>query len=160
MAVTDRGPLPVPLPLRADDPVDLLLQQLPEHTEPDLDRQRQQPLPRRPHQLPQRLLHALREHGLIVDRLSDRYVALHGGSSFDLGRIAHHAPTRSGRAGGTAVTSKFYEPRDNLGMEHNPKQADRLQVPSIVAVSKQGGLRRDFGRRSPAGREPESDLAG
>ena len=40
--------------------------------------------------------------------------ALHGGSSFDLDRIAHHAPTKSGRAGGTAVTSKFYEPRDNL----------------------------------------------
>jgi len=28
--------------------------------------------------------------------------------------IAHHAPTRSGRDGGTAVTSKFHEHRDNL----------------------------------------------
>ena len=82
VAVTDRGPLRVPLALRADDLVDLLLQQLSEHTEPDLDRQRQQSLLRRPHQLPQRLLHALREHGLIADRLRDRYVARHGGSSF------------------------------------------------------------------------------
>src|SRR5205807_2297932 len=71
MAVTDRAPLPVPLPLRPDELADLLLQELPEHTEPNLDRQRQQPLLRSPDQLPQRLLHALREHGLIPRRLSD-----------------------------------------------------------------------------------------
>jgi hypothetical protein len=59
-------------------------------------------------------LHALGEHGLITDRLRDRYVATHGGSSFGSWRIAHHAPTRSGRAGGTAVTSNFYTLRDNL----------------------------------------------
>ena len=35
---------------------------------------------------PQTLLHALGKHALIIDRLSDRYVALHGGSSFNLGR--------------------------------------------------------------------------
>jgi hypothetical protein len=29
-------------------------------------------------------------------------------------RIARHAPTESGRVGGTAVTSKFYERWDNL----------------------------------------------
>ncbi len=70
--------------------------------------------PSGPDQLPQRFLHPLREHSLLHGRLRDRYVATHGGSSFDLVRVAHHAPTRSGRAGGTAVTSKFYEPRDNL----------------------------------------------
>jgi hypothetical protein len=85
MAMPDRSPIPVPAALRADELVDLLLQQLPQHTEPDLDRQRQQPLPRCPNQLPQRLLDALWEHGLIVDRLGDRYVAPHGSSSFDLG---------------------------------------------------------------------------
>ena len=114
MAMTDRDTIRVVLTLRADDLLDLGLKQLPKHPQPDLDRQRQQSLSRRPNQLPERLLHPLREHGLTTDRLSDRYVALHGGSSFDLGRIARHAPTTSGRAGGTAVTSKFYEPRDNL----------------------------------------------
>ena len=44
-------------------------QQLFEHAEPNLDRQRQQPLLRSPHQLPQGLLHALGEHALMVDRL-------------------------------------------------------------------------------------------
>ena len=66
MPVADRGPLPVPLALRADDLLNLRLQQLVQHPQPDLDRQREQPLPRCPDQLPQRLLHALREHGLIV----------------------------------------------------------------------------------------------
>jgi len=46
----------------------------------------------------------------------ERYVALHGGSSFDLCRITAHAGSGSGRGGGTAVF-KFYELRDNLG-EH------------------------------------------
>jgi hypothetical protein len=55
-----------------------------------------------------------REHGLIIDRLSDRYVALHGGSSFDLAGSPARLPPGAERAGGTAVTSKFYEPRDNL----------------------------------------------
>ena len=97
-----------------DELIDLLLQQLPQHAEPDLDREREQSLLRCPHQLPQCLLHALQEHALILGRLGDRYVALHGGSPFDLVRIAHHAPTNSRRAGGTAVTSKFNEPQDNL----------------------------------------------
>ena len=45
------------LALRADDFVDLLFQQLGQHTEPDADAQRQQSLLRRPDQLPQRLPH-------------------------------------------------------------------------------------------------------
>jgi hypothetical protein len=81
---------------------------------PDLDRQREQSLSRCPEQLPERLLHPLREHALVVDRLGDRYVAHHGGSSFDLAGSPATLPTRSGQAGGTAVTSNFYEPRDNL----------------------------------------------
>src|ERR1035437_7373065 len=112
--MADRRPVGVPLPLRTDELADLQLQQLSQHTEPNLDRQRQKSLLRCPNQLSQCLLHALREHGLIADRLGDRYVALHGGSSFRSCRIARHAPIQSGRAGGTAVTSKFYEPRDNL----------------------------------------------
>ena len=86
VAVTHRGTARVVLALRAHDLRDLHVQQLAQHAEPDLDRQRQQPFLRCPDQLPQSVLHALREHGLIVDRLGDRYVALHGGSSFDLGR--------------------------------------------------------------------------
>ena len=46
-------------------------------------------------------------------RLSDRYVALHGGSSFDLGRSPVTLPPGADGPGGTAVTSNFYEPRDN-----------------------------------------------
>ena len=84
MAVTDSAPVGVPLPLRTHDIVDLLFHQLGQHPEPDADAQRQKPFLRCPDQLAQRFLHALREHGLITGRLSDRYVALHGGSSFDL----------------------------------------------------------------------------
>ena len=95
--MTHRRPLGVPLALRTDDIVDLLVHQLLQHAEPDADAQREQPLLRCPDQLPQRFLHALREHGLITGRLSDRYVATHGGSSLDLCRIAANAPNRSGR---------------------------------------------------------------
>jgi len=114
MAMADRGTIGVPLPLRADGPLDLLLEQLHKHPEPDLDRQSQQPLPRSPHKLAQRLLHPLGQHGLITGRLRDRYGLTHGGSSFGLGRSTRHAPTTSGRAGGTAVTSNFYAPWGNL----------------------------------------------
>jgi hypothetical protein len=38
VAVTDRCPVRVPLALRADDPVDLQLEQLVQNTEPDLNR--------------------------------------------------------------------------------------------------------------------------
>jgi hypothetical protein len=86
VAVAHSGPVRVPLPLRAHNVVDLLLHQLGENTESHADAERQQPFLRYPDQPPQRLLHTLREHGFIVDRLRDRYVALHGGSSFDLGR--------------------------------------------------------------------------
>jgi hypothetical protein len=111
--MADRSPIPIPLPRGADQLLDLMLKQLPEHTEPDLDRKREQPLLRSPDQLPHRLLHALREHASSL--IASATGTLHfTGSSFDHVRIAHHAPTGSGRAGGTAVTSKCYEPRDNL----------------------------------------------
>src|ERR1700733_11583048 len=84
--MADRGPVPVPLAFRADELFDLLLQQVPQHAEPDLDRQRDQPLLRYPNQLPQCLLHAPREPALPPRPLGARYVALHGGSSLDLAR--------------------------------------------------------------------------
>jgi hypothetical protein len=102
------------LALRADDVIDLLFHELSQYAEPNTNAERQQPFLRCPNQLAERFLDTLREHGLLHGRLSDRYGLLHGGSSFGLGRSAHHAPTRSGWAGGTAVTSKFYERRDNL----------------------------------------------
>jgi hypothetical protein len=49
-----------------------------------------------------------------MDRLGDRYVALHGGSSFDLAGSPLTLPPEADGPGGTAVTTKFYEPRDNL----------------------------------------------
>jgi len=84
VTMTHSAPIRVPAPLRADDIIDLLLHQLAQNTEPDTDAERQQPFLRCPDQLAQSFLHALREHGLIAGRLRDRYVALHGGSSFDL----------------------------------------------------------------------------
>jgi hypothetical protein len=114
MTVTDRGPVAVPPALRADDLVDLLLHHRAQHTEPDPDRQGEQPLLRCPDQLAQRLLHAFREHGLLHGRLRDRYVATHGGSSFDLGRSPVTLPRGADEPGGTAVTSNFYTRRDNL----------------------------------------------
>ncbi len=48
VTMTDRGAIPVPLPPRADELVDLLLQQLAQHPQPDLDRQREKPLPAPP----------------------------------------------------------------------------------------------------------------
>ena len=114
VAMPDRRPLGVVLALRADDIVDLLGHQLLEHAKPDADAQRQQPFLRCPDQLAQRFLHALREHGLIAGRLSDRYVATHGGSSLIFGGSPRTLPSGADAAGGTAVTSKFYETRDNL----------------------------------------------
>ncbi len=95
--VTHRDPIGVLLAPRAHDLDDFLFQQLDQHAEADADAQRQQPLSRRAHQLPERLLHALRQHDLLTARLRERYVASHGGSSFDLRRIAPNAPNRSGR---------------------------------------------------------------
>jgi len=100
--VTNRGALRVVLALRADDVDDFLFQQLGQHAEPDADAQGEQPFLGRADQLPERLLHALRQHDLFVARLRERYVAPHGGSSLSIFRITRHAPKRSGREGGTA----------------------------------------------------------
>ena len=81
VAMTHRRPLGVVLALQTDDIVDLLGHQLLEHAEPDADAERKQSVLRCPDQLPQRLLHTLRKHSLITGRLSDRYVATHGGFS-------------------------------------------------------------------------------
>src|SRR5439155_18219516 len=105
--------LRVVLALRADDLDDFLFQQLGQDAEADADTQRQQPLLRRADQLPERLLHTLRQHDLVT-RLGERYGALHGGSSLSIFPITRHAPKRSGREGGTADLRKFYELRDNL----------------------------------------------
>jgi hypothetical protein len=102
MAVTHRDPISDVPAFRADDVDNLLFQQLGQHARPDTDAQRKQPLLRRADQLPQRLLHARRQHDLLVARLSERYVPIHGGSSFDLRRIGPNAPKRSGQDGGTA----------------------------------------------------------
>ena len=97
VAVTHSHALRVVLALRADDVIDLLLHQRAQHAQPDTDAEREQPLLRSPNELPQRLLHAHRQNSFFPGRLRDRYVLIHGGSSFDLGRIAAHAPNQSGR---------------------------------------------------------------
>ena len=79
--VTNGDALRVVLALRADDLHDLFLEQLGEHAQPDADAQREQPLLGRPDQLPERLLHARRQHDFVHARLRERYVPIHGGSS-------------------------------------------------------------------------------
>jgi hypothetical protein len=52
VAVTKSDPVRIVPPLRADDLLDVRLEQLAQDPQPDLDRQRQQPLSRYPDQLP------------------------------------------------------------------------------------------------------------
>ena len=97
MAVAHRGAVPIVLALRADDLAYLLLHQLGHHAEPDAHAQREQPLLCCVDELAKRLLHSSRQRELRGRGLRDRYGLLHGGSSFDLWRIAAHAPNQSGR---------------------------------------------------------------
>ena len=76
MAVAHRGALRVVLALRADHLDDLLFHQLGEHAEPDADAQREQPLLRSADQLPERLLHPRRQHGLRRDARPARAIRL------------------------------------------------------------------------------------
>jgi hypothetical protein len=135
VTVPDRGPVRIVLALQAHDVIYLLFHQLGQHAEPDADTQREQALLRCPDQLAQRFLDALREHSLLHGRLRDRYVATHGGSSFDLWRITANAPIGSGRGGGTAVTSKFYEPRGNLlALAGDKYFSSRVAAPTAQVV--------------------------
>ena len=97
--VTYRAPLPVMAALRAHDLDDLFFHQLGQHSQADTDAEREQPLLRSTDQLAERFLHPDRQHSLRSGHdLPERYgFLLHGGSSFDLGRIASNAPNRSGR---------------------------------------------------------------
>jgi len=102
VAVAHRDPIGILPAPRAYDLDDFLFHQLGQHAEPDADRQRQQSLPRSSNQLTQRLLHARGQHSLLSvlsgHGLRERYgCLLHGGSSFDLRRIASNAPKRNGR---------------------------------------------------------------
>ena len=82
MAVTHRRTAGIVLALRPDDLIDLVFHQLGEHAKPDPNAEREQPLLRSAHQLPKRLLHACRQHDFVHARLRERYVPIHGGSSF------------------------------------------------------------------------------
>jgi hypothetical protein len=64
MAVTHRRPLRELRVLGPNDIVDLGLEHLAEHAEPDADAQREQAVLRRVHQLAERLLHARRQREL------------------------------------------------------------------------------------------------
>jgi len=84
VAVAHRRAVAIVTALRPDDLLDFLFHQLGEHAEADTDAQCQQPLLRSADQLPQRLLHPQRQHGLRHDPgRGKRYgFLLHGGSSF------------------------------------------------------------------------------
>ena len=64
VTVTLRDPVRIVLALRADDLVDLELHQLMHDAEPDTDAEREQPLPRCPHELAERLLNWRRQRTL------------------------------------------------------------------------------------------------
>ena len=129
MAVAVCGAVGVVAALRAHHLVELLLHQLVKDPQPDTDRQREQSLLRGAGELAERFLHTRGQRALRL-LLSgrdgrDRYVALHGGSSFDLCRITAHAASGSGRGGGTAVF-KFYELRDILDEQDDASTAPLL----------------------------------
>ena len=116
VAMTHRDPIGVLPALRADHLDDLFLHQLGQHTEPDTDAQRQQPLPRGPR--PARPAPPAHERATRPPsrsrparpiRSSPRRFLL-----FDLGRIAPNAPNRSAR-GRRDRRLKFYEPRTTSG---------------------------------------------
>lgn len=64
MAVADRDAVGVVLALEADDLVDLKVHQLVHDAQPDTDTEREQPLPRCPDELAQRLLSLRRQRTL------------------------------------------------------------------------------------------------
>lgn len=76
---------------------------------------------------------AARSRAPSAERVLDRCVATHGGSSFDLGRSPATLPRGADGPGGTAVTSNFYEPRDNLEACRRP-----LHEAGWVATALQG----------------------
>jgi hypothetical protein len=84
-----RGAVSVVLALRTDDLVDLRFHQLMHDPQPDADAEREQPLPRRPNELPERLLDLRWERTLRrLQRRHDlrRGYLLHRGSSCPPGR--------------------------------------------------------------------------
>src|SRR5664279_5507697 len=103
MAVAHRGALRVIGVLGADDLIQLGLHHLAEHAQPDTDAERQQPFLRRAGQLPQRVLHSLRQYVLRACVLLLLYGS-HGGSSRLYGLICtRHGPNGTGRGGRTAT---------------------------------------------------------
>jgi hypothetical protein len=85
MLMPDSGPVRVPLPLRADDLIDFLLEHLAQDSEPDADAQREQALLRCPDQLAEHFLHALWKHGLIWVACATRTLLLKAVPPLDLG---------------------------------------------------------------------------
>ena len=114
VAVTHGGPIRVVLALRADDLLDLGLQQLAQAPPARLrPTSASNPSLAAPTSCPN--ASCTRSGSTPSSLIASRPVRCTS-RRFLLRscRIARHAPTRSGQAGGTAVTSKFYEPRDNL----------------------------------------------
>src|SRR5271155_1406996 len=96
VAMTDSGALFDRCMLCADDLIELGLHHLAEHTQPDADAQRQQPVLRGPSELPERLLHPQRQT-LTAGVLLLHY-GLHGGSLRLDGLVCtRHGPNGTGR---------------------------------------------------------------
>jgi hypothetical protein len=117
MPVTLGDPIAVVFALGADDLIDLERHQLVHNAEPDADAERQQSLPRCPHQLRERLLDLRRQRTLRpLQRAHDRrrgYLA-HGGSSCPRGLGWRLSRSQRERTRREDRRSKFYEIPDNL----------------------------------------------
>jgi hypothetical protein len=100
--------------LRADHLVELLLHERVQHAQSDTNAQRQQALLRGAGQLAERLLHTGGQHLLGGRLLGDRYVLLHGGSSFDLWSDHRARCHRQRTRRRDRRPTKFHELWDNL----------------------------------------------
>src|SRR5581483_9021425 len=132
VAVPLRRPLRIMLALRADDLVDLQLHQLMHNAEPDADAEGEQPFPRCPDQLAERLLDLRRQHPLGRRRGRDDrrpgYLPHGGSSSLEWTSATQNAAHGSGR-GRRDRRSNFYEISDNLRHPPTPGQAAPALTP-------------------------------
>jgi len=142
MPVTLGDPVAVVLALGADDLVDLERHQLVHNAEPNADAERQQSLPRCPHQLAERLLDLRWQRTLRpLQRGHDRrrgYLA-HGGSSCPRGLGWRLSRSQRERTRREDRRSKFYEIPDNLSHGRRRSLPDRGWLTGSYRPNKRSG---------------------
>jgi hypothetical protein len=115
--VPDGETVGVVLAARADDLVDLGLQQLAQHAQPDADAEREQALLRRAGELAERVTHPLGQppEAVATDVVGGVVYVLHRGLLLRLDGLGSHPPrSQRDRTRREDRHLKFYELRDNL----------------------------------------------